>query len=142
MGALIYWTLRLIVGFLGVVLWGLSARAGVTVFGVLFFEFFGFLWMTFPGSSGMGALQLYAGVGLILGALLSIGRHRPPLWQLPALAGGLMLVLRFSLLFDAQGHDFRATLPMHLVAVLGLPAGMLAGGAAAAGLARARRKTS
>jgi hypothetical protein len=95
----------------------------------MFFEFFGFLWMTYPFSSTFAAIQLFAGVGLILGVLMSLGRNRLAPWVLPALAAGVLVVLRASLLLDGDWKDFEATLPMHLAMVIGFPAGMLAGGA-------------
>jgi hypothetical protein len=143
MGAMIYWTLRLVTAFLGVVLWGISARATITIYAALFFEFSGFLWMTFPFSSVASAIELFLGVGLILGVLLSFGRERPALWKLPALAAGILIVLRASVVLQADWPDVRATLPMHLAMVFGFPAGMLAGGAVGEGAARvwaARRK--
>jgi hypothetical protein len=94
--------------------------------------------MAYPGSSFVSALELFAGMALVLGVALSLGRNRLELWKLPALSGGVLLVLRLSWLFDADWADFRATLPVHLAAVVGFPAGMLAGGALVAAI-RARR---
>lgn len=143
MGAIAFWTARLIVGFLGVLLWGESARAALTVFCVLFFEFFGFLVLVLPGSSTLQAVQLHAGVGLILGLGFCISKQRPSIWRLPLLAASVLLVLRASWLFDADWSDFRAIAPIHAATVVGLPLGMLAAIALVDGalrlLGRARR---
>lgn len=139
MTALLYWSARLICAFLAILLWGESARVTFTIFGAMFFEFFGLLALAHSPASGWVALQAFASIGLVGGLLLNLGKGRPHFWKLPLLAAIVIALLRLTNLFGGDWLAFRRTMHLHLAIVAGIPAGMLLGGAIVAGALRLYR---
>lgn len=123
-----YWVMHAAVAFLGFLLLGVSIRAALTVFCALGFELIGFIGMVVPGASDvLFTLELFALLGLAMGLLLSLPRQDLPWWLLPALAGGVLVLLRLTLLLGEDWATIRGNLPMEIAAVSALAAGMLAG---------------
>jgi len=123
-----YWVIHAMVALFGFVLSAISVRATVTVFFVLFVELLGLVGMVLPGGADVAfTLEMFGGLGLVIGIPVSVGRGKLAWWFLPALAAGVFIVLRVTLLFGEDWRTIeRAGLQM-LVAALALAGGMLAG---------------
>jgi len=136
-----YWVIHAMVGLIAFVLSAISVRATVTVLFVLLVELLGLVGAVLPGGSDLAfTLELFGGLGLVIGLPLSVGRGKVAWWSLPMLAAGVFIVLRLTLLF---GEDWRTIgrggLRM-LVAAFALAGGMLAGRGVAVLAARGWRR--
>jgi hypothetical protein len=73
-----YWVIHLMVALLGFVLSAISVRATVTVVFVLLVELLGLVGMVLPGASDVASiLELFGGLGLIIGLPVSVGEYWP-----------------------------------------------------------------
>jgi hypothetical protein len=93
MADMAYWVIHALVGLLGFVLSAISVRATVTVFFVLLVELLGLVGMVLPGGADVAfTLEMFGGLGLIIGVPVSIGRGKLTL----GFAGGLVSPFAFS----------------------------------------------
>jgi hypothetical protein len=123
-----FWIVHLAIAFFGFLLLAVSVRASLTVLCVVAFELVGFIGMFVPGGAGLAfTLAFFALLGLAMGVPFSLGRGRLDWWILPALGVGVFVLLRMTLLLGEEWHAIWLGVPMHLAAVFGLGAGMLAG---------------
>ena len=124
--SLVFWTLRLCLGFAVLALLMFSWRASLAVATCLFFDFFG---MIAAGASGAGLWvhsQLMLGIGLFLGAVVSVGRPRGNYWDLPLLTVILSVLLSASWIQDRETAErLLRVWPAYLASALALPAGCL-----------------
>ena len=123
---MIFWVLRLCIAFAVLALTMFSWRASLTVATCLFFDFFG---MLSAGASGGGLWmqsQMMLGIGLFLGAIVSIGHRRGNYWDFPllALVVGVLLSASWMQDLESAARLLRAW-PAYLASAVALPAGCL-----------------
>jgi hypothetical protein len=136
-----YWFIHVMVGLLGFVLSAISVRATVTVFFVLLVEILGLVGMVLPGGADVAfTLEMFGGLGLIIGTPVSVGRGKLAWWFLPVLAAGVFIALRVPLLLGEDWRTLGRGGLQTLVAAVALAGGMLAGRGLAALVARWRRR--
>jgi hypothetical protein len=131
---LVFWSLHLITGFAALLFFALSWRVGLTMLICLALDFLLLVWMTIPAPI-WHQLVFLLGLGGVVGLPLSLGRGRHTPWQLPTLAGVVLLTLRSVLLLGALATvpdlAIGRLLPGAVVAVLGFPLGLFLGSLAA-----------
>jgi len=137
---MLIWLTRLCLVFAMLVLLAFSWRVSLIVAACLMLEFFGMIVAAMPEAGFWSVARLMLGLGLLLGAVTTLGDQRRNYWELPLLAFiiNLLLALSWGRGLGGLGNAWAG----YIVSIVSLPVGCLCAAAAFDVYRREKRRRS